>query len=445
MKAISLFACGGIGDLALRHAGFEVVVANELMTERAEVFKYNYPETTMIVGDVWDMQTAIVEAATQRNGGETIDLVFATPPCQGMSKNGRGKLLSLIRKGEKPAVDPRNLLVIPTVSIFLASGAHTLVMENVPEMENTCIPDPDNDGDFINIISYIKRELGQQFSYCVEVVEFADYGVPQSRQRLISIFTKHPQLCSFFTSSGSLIPPTTHSRDGSMLPRWRTLRDAISHTPPLDGGASSTAVDADIPYHSVPLLDEEKYFWVSNTPEERGAFDNQCVNPKCLYQKNPTHYAEKDEHGINRASTSTPIKCLKCGSLLPRPWVRSGSEYRLMKGYTSAYKRMRWDMPSPTLTRNLSYACSDNKLHPVQNRVLSLHEAMILHTVIEYDFHWKRKDGKKVSDKLIRELIGESIPPAGLEKIFLHLKSIADGKKEHHHNHRLGQGTLSFN
>lgn len=431
MKSISLFACGGIGDLALRHAGFDVLVANELAAERAEVFKYNYPEANMIVGDIWKFKDFIVSEAKRLANGLPIDLVFATPPCQGMSKNGRGKLLSLVRKGEKDAIDPRNLLVIPTIEIFLTSGAHTLVMENVPEMEYTCIPDPKNNGELIGIIDYIKREIGKSFSSCVRVVEFADYGVPQSRQRLISIFTKHERLASFFQKSNTLIPPKTHSREGGLLPKWKTLRNAIGHTPPLDASMKKSASNPNLLFHSVPILDDEKYFWVRNTPEEKGAFDNQCVNPSCLYQGNPTHYASKDLEGINRASTDTPIRCLKCGELLPRPWVKNGSSYQLMKGFTSAYKRMRWDMPAPTLTRNLSYACSDNKLHPAQNRVLSLHEAMILHTVADYDFFWKRSDGKNVSNKLIRELIGESIPPAGLEKIFQFINSIANGTIEY--------------
>ena len=85
---------------------------------------------------------------------------------------------------------------------------------------------------------------------------------------------------------------------------------------------------------------------------------------------------------------------------------------------------MGWDTPASTLTQNLSYACSDNKLHPEQNRVLSLYEAMLLHTINEYEFKWERSDKKKVSDKLIRELIGESIPPKGLEIIFKHLAKI---------------------
>src|SRR5690606_34671292 len=142
MKAISLFACGGIGDLALRHAGYQVLVANELLEDRAEVFKHNFPETRMIVGDIWEKSQDILDATYDALKGEKLDIVFATPPCQGMSKNGRGKLLNLIRQGLKDSVDERNLLVIPALEIFKKSGAHTLVMENVPEMEFTVIPHP---------------------------------------------------------------------------------------------------------------------------------------------------------------------------------------------------------------------------------------------------------------------------------------------------------------
>ena len=69
MKAISLFACGGIGDLGLQHAGFEVLVANELLEERAEVFKFNYPNTRMIVGDIEDKQQEIVASTIELLAG----------------------------------------------------------------------------------------------------------------------------------------------------------------------------------------------------------------------------------------------------------------------------------------------------------------------------------------------------------------------------------------
>ena len=425
MKSISLFACGGIGDLGLRHAGFDVIVANELVAERAEVFKYNFPESHMIVGDIWEKQDEILNETKRLLGSDKLDLVFATPPCQGMSKNGRGKLLNMSRAGLRPDVDPRNLLVMPTIAIFKKTEAHTLIMENVPEMENTFIPDPENENELINIIDLIIKSLGPEFNHSVNVVEFADYGVPQSRQRLISIFTKNINLKSYFDIHGTLLPPTTHNKRGINKLKWVTVRDVIKDTPPLDALSLTDAEHTKIPYHRVPLLDEEKYLWVSHTAPDKSAFDNQCINPVCKYDENPTHKALKNLEGINRSSTETPIYCLKCNSLLPRPWVKKEGQYRLMKGFTSAYKRMSWDSPASTLTRNLSYACSDNKLHPEQNRVLSLYEAMKLHTVADYSYEWKRADGKKVSDKIIRELIGESIPPKGLEQIFAFVASVA--------------------
>jgi DNA (cytosine-5)-methyltransferase 1 len=89
-----------------------------------------------------------------------------------------------------------------------------------------------------------------------------------------------------------------------------------------------------------------------------------------------------------------------------------------MKGFTSAYKRMRGDLPSSALTTNLSYVMSDQKVHPTQHRPLSLLEAMMLHTISDFEWKWELPNGKQASDKLIRESIGESIPPRGLLLIF---------------------------
>lgn len=428
MRAISLFSCGGIGDLAVREQGVEVLVANELSNERAQVFRYNFPEVEMIVGDIWEQKEKIIQTTLNKLKNESLDIVFATPPCQGMSKNGRGKLLNLVRKGERPKVDARNRLVIPAIDIFLALGADTLVMENVPEMENTLIPKNGNESDLLTIPDYITFRLGEEFSRSLKVVEFADYGVPQRRQRLISVYSKDKKIIKFINSTGSIFPETTHSKNELDKVLWVTVRDAISGTPRLDAKNIESSKCAGILYHKVPLLDESKYFWVSNTPQGKTAFDNQCVNQSCGFDGNKTHGSTHDENGINKSNGSTPIYCQKCNALLPRPWVEKDGSYRLMKGYTSAYKRMNYDMPSSALTRNLSYACSDNKLHPTQNRVLSIYEATIIHTLDRYNFKWQRADGKKVSDKLIRELIGESIPPHGLSVLFRYFVDIHYGR-----------------
>lgn len=426
MTAISLFSSAGIGDLALNSVGFDVLVANELISERAEIFKCNYPETSTLVGDIWKNENKIIEEANRRLAGRTLDVLFATPPCQGMSKNGRGKLLNSIRKGDKPIHDERNRLIIPCINIAIALKPRFFVMENVPELENTVIMKNGNPEDVIFILDYVAEKLGSEYKGIWEVVEFADYGVPQRRQRLITVFSRDVFVKEYIQKFKTVLPEHTHTKviNNGKLP-WLTVRGSIAGLPVLDAGSQETCKDKNNPFHQVPLLDEDKYFWVSNTPPEKGAFDNQCINPNCFYQKNPIHSAAHDAEGINRASIETPLYCIDCGEILPRPWVKNGADVRLMKGFTSAYKRMNWDLPSSTLTRNLSYACSDNKLHPDQHRVLSLYEAMLLHTITDFNYKWKRTDGKRVSDKLIREAIGESIPPRGLKVIFQHLMRLA--------------------
>ena len=423
--AVSLFASGGIGDLALRANGIDVLVANELLPDRCQVLKCNYPDTQVLEGDIWSLQREIIATARDRLNGRPLDILYATPPCQGMSKNGRGTILNNIRKGIRPQTDERNRLIIPVMEIAKALKPRLILLENVPEMENTLIETPG--GEFKMILEYIKNELGEEYFGRGEVVEFADFGIPQKRQRLISVFSNDPECRDYFSLVGSFIPENTHSAHPAYgKERWRTVRDAIAHLPKLDAQNAKSA-SSPIPFHHVPLLDEEKYFWVSNTPSERSAFDNQCV--KCGFDKNPTHGSQKTSEGINRAKKDTPIRCLQCNAVLPRPWVVENGEYRLMNGFTSAYKRMRWDAPANALTTNLSYACSDSKLHPEQNRVLSLFEAFIIHTIADYNFVWKRADGKPISNKSIREIIGESIPPKGLEPIVALLCELLNGKK----------------
>jgi DNA (cytosine-5)-methyltransferase 1 len=424
MKAITLFSSAGIGDLAIKKHGIKILVANEIVESRVALYKQNFPETEMIQGDIWTMQERIVTKTLERLQGDELDFVFATPPCQGMSKNGQGKLLRGIREGVKPKLDERNQLIIPTLQIIKKLNPKTVFFENVPEMIFTVILD--ENGQPINIIDFIERELGREYVGKPEVVQFADYGIPQRRSRLITIYSRDEKLKRYFSQCKSFIPEKTHSSESNKkLKSWVTVRDVIGNLPPLDGKNKALAT-SNIPFHRVAVLDPKKYIWISNIPPEKSAFDNQCINPKCMYQGNPTHGSSKDHHGINRANSDTPLYCKKCGEILPRPYTieKDGSK-RIMAGYTSAYKRMSWDLPSPTLTTNLSYPSSDHKIHPDQNRVLSLYEAFLLHTLNEFDYDWHFINDGIVPDTVIAEVIGESIPPKAIYLIIEHLLGIA--------------------
>lgn len=414
-NAISLFSSSGIGDLGLHANSINTVIACELVPERAKLFQTNNPNTTMFCGDIWKMENHIINYYRE-SFNEPPFLILATPPCQGMSSNGMGTMLRNFKKGIRPKFDERNRLIIPSLRIIKALQPEWVIFENVPNMGNTLIMD-DSD-ELINIIDYIKRELGDNYVGRAEVIDVCDYGVSQHRKRLITIFTRTTKGKAHFASVGSFIPSPTHSKIDTMFTsHWVTLRECIGSLPPLSS-RSGENIDPNNPLHKVPVLDDIKLSWIHNTPEGQTAFSNQCTNPDCGFTGNKTHGASHDSEGVNRANMDTPLFCEKCGALLPRPYVedKKTGEKRIMKGFTSAYKRMYWDEPSSTLTQNFQYACSDNKVHPDQDRVLSLYEGLIIQTIANYQYTFE-VEGKLVGDGLIRDTIGESVPPLVIDFI----------------------------
>ena len=168
----------------------------------------------------------------------------------------------------------------------------------------------------------------------------------------------------------------------------------------------------------------EKYWWMENTPEGCTAYNNQCVNPQCMYQGNRLHGSNYNS-GMHQSNKDTPIYCERCGSLLPRPTTvdKKTGKRRLIKGYDTAYRRMEWDKPAATLTQNFIFESSDKKVHPEQTRVLSMYEAMILQTISEYNYSFTINK-KYISKNLCAEIIGESVPPKLIEIICRHIEKI---------------------
>jgi DNA (cytosine-5)-methyltransferase 1 len=159
-----------------------------------------------------------------------------------------------------------------------------------------------------------------------------------------------------------------------------------------------------------------KFWWVEHTKQGDTAFNNQCVEPSCGFTGTPGHQDILID-GKWVSSKEIPIHCAKCGTLLPRPTVETldgGS--RLLKGFHSAYRRMLWDEPATTLTQNFIYEASDNKIHPEQNRVLSIYEAIVLQTIDRYSYKFSINE-KDIGAAKIAEVIGESVPPYLIEKI----------------------------
>ncbi len=419
-QALCLFSSAGIGELGIVANGIKILSSNELLRDRHALYKQNFPNTQAFLGDIREVKDDLLHSVRASKRTEELFLLYATPPCQGMSSNGAGRLKHEARIGNRSEIDERNRLVIPTMQIINALRPIWVLIENVPGMERTVIQD--EHGKDVLILDYITRRLGSEYSGWSEVVACSDFGIPQTRKRLIAIYTRDPKGIEFAQAQSR-----SFFQDSDHRP-VRTLRDAIGHLPSLDSRKGFEAKPDFNEYHYVPLMKDEKYWWVSHTREGDTAYNNQCVAEGCGYQNNPLH-RDVQEDGRWTSSKSTPIYCEKCGGLLPRPNIidRKTGKRRLIRGYHSAYRRMLWDEPARALTRNMQFEASDNKIHPSQNRVLSLYEAMILQTVADYDYSFKI-DGKVVPRSLIAKVLGESVPPLLIDIICRKMIGISEGR-----------------
>jgi DNA (cytosine-5)-methyltransferase 1 len=194
------------------------------------------------------------------------------------------------------------------------------------------------------------------------------------------------------------LPLPTHGKNGNGdLPSWISLSDwlVLLNYKPLDAISKESAIDRDDALHQVPYYSDDRYLMVADIPKNSG---------KSAYQNSVCHRCGKKD------VLEGKIYCTNCRApLITRPYVKTGRKYRLIKGFASSYRRMYPDRPSATITTASSHIGSDYKIHPWENRVLSMRECADIQTVPrKYDFSLAFEIDRKY---LIRQIIGESLPP----------------------------------
>lgn len=255
MKALSLFSNVGIGEVLLDQIGVDVVCANELLEDRCLLYKDLHPQTNIICGNATLLKTKkeIYNFVEDLD----IDLIIATPPCQGMS----------IANAKRSQNDPRNSLIIHVMDIFNQIKPNYMLIENVAGMANTWI---NIDGEVTNIISYIESRLPNPWVMHSKTLNAYNYGTPQSRKRFIGLISKHGQW--------------KHPEPNQAL---ITVKDAIGHLPSLESGEKSS-----LPWHYVKKHNDNHIKWMKHTPTGETAFNNK------------THYPKKDGRKIKGFATT---------------------------------------------------------------------------------------------------------------------------------------------
>jgi len=392
LTAVSLFSGGGLSDAGYVTAGYDLIVQAELEPKRARIGKANFPDAEWVVGDVRNKVNQIVHAYRTRKRCQ-LDLLVATPPCQGLSSSNPSRGKRATRDARKNA--KKNALLLRVIQVARELRPRAIVAENVRQILTHAVY---WNGTKRAVVEVLNREL-PDYAFWHLPIDMADYGVPQSRIRavIVGIRTNEKCIAALRKAQRAPMPAPTHcDGGGDNYKPWVTVRQwcEARRYPTLDAADKDSATGKD-PLHNVPWYDEERYRLIADIPKHSG---------RSAYENNKCPNCRRKVAAKDRA------KCSHCdGVLWNRPIVRGRGRPRLIKGFLSSYRRMRSDRPAATITTNSSHVGSDWKIHPYENRVLSARECADLQTVPRW-YKWRvALSGRQ--RYLIRNLIGEALPP----------------------------------
>jgi DNA (cytosine-5)-methyltransferase 1 len=172
---IDLFAGAGGLSLGFEAAGFDIVAAVEIDPIHCAAHKFNFPHTATICKSVIDVTGDEIRKLAGI-GKKEVDVLFGGAPCQGFS---------LI--GKRAMDDPRNQLVYHFVRLVKELRPKHFVFENVKGLT------VGTHRRFLQEIVEAFQEAGYMLQLPYKVLNAADYGVPQSRQRLFLMGSRKGQ------------------------------------------------------------------------------------------------------------------------------------------------------------------------------------------------------------------------------------------------------------
>ena len=330
----------GVGGLSYGFSllpEFHIVAANEIEKDIAVAYELNHPNVKMFNCDIRDLtETQLMQTLQNKK----IDIIVGGPPCQSYSTLGKREM------------DDRANLFLQYKRILQILQPKAFVFENVVGILSM------QQGKLFRQVQSEFQELGYLLKY--KVMDAADYGVPQHRERVI--------LVGFQGENNFEYPESTH---GAGKQPYVTLSDAIGDLPILKSGQCSNV------YAESPFNDFLRFVRSSNT---------NTVSEHCA-PKNGAHLIRIMEALQDGQSKND----------LPE-------EIRPKSGYGNTYAKLWWKRPSTTITRNFACPSSSRCIHPRDSRALSIREGARLQSFPDdYQFYG--------SDSMKRLEIGNAVPP----------------------------------
>lgn len=222
---IDLFSGAGGMSLGFDQVGFNNIFSIDIEPRFCETYKTNFPKHNLIQKDISKLSNEEIKSLI---GNQIIDVIIGGPPCQGFSMAGN--------IGRKFIDDSRNQLFREFARIVEIVQPSYFVMENVARL-------------FTHNKGETKKEIIELFkkmNYNVDckVVNTADFGIPQVRNRVLFIGNR---------ISNNIVFPT------KTIDKPISIKEAIDKLPKLKSGEKSKIPNHISMKHSEQMLEKMKY------------------------------------------------------------------------------------------------------------------------------------------------------------------------------------------
>lgn len=315
--AIDLFCGAGGLSKGLEDSNINVALGVEINATAAQTYSNNLPGI-VLNSNICNVTGQHILARLKIHKGELF-LLAGCPPCQTFSSLQKDDVSN----------DARNHLIFEYIRLIYETEPLFILMENVPGLPN---------GRGKKIFKQATTELQKLYHIKYDVLNCADYGVPQTRKRLVlhgirnDIFKLIKQHNSNFEVS---LPPQTHTNDlkkNPTLQPWETVNTTLTISP-LPNVAAGQPAPAGYPNH------------------ETSGLSTTNIN-RIQYIRT---------HGGNR-------------SCLP-PHLQLPCHQKENVGYTGVYGIMDITKPAPTITSGCIFFSKGRYGHPTQDRAITVREA----------------------------------------------------------------------
>jgi len=341
---LSVFSGGGGLDLGFLKAGYKIIWAIDNDPNAVETYKLNIGKH-IICADINGIELSSLPK---------VDVVIGGPPCQSFSLAGK-----------RNVEDERGQLVWKYIDVIDHVRPVAFVFENVTGLLSA----KNSKGEkIVDLLKIAFKEIG--YTIEMQVMNAADYGIPQRRKRVFIIGLKKGK----FT-----FPKPTHSKDGKSLKRYINVEEALSDLP------EAAVVENDLLEYSIA--------------------------PQNKYQQYLRSHSKITDHIVSRLSELDRyiISHVKPGGNymnIPKS-VKSARIRRLQEngGHTTCYGRLDPYQPSYTINTYFNRPNVGCNIHYKYDRLITVREALRLQS---FPDSFRVVSKSKLGRNLI---VGNAVPP----------------------------------